>query len=229
MTDVIEGTATEDSGWNGEDQSSPVTYPESPANPHNHRFTVSMNGQGPMVVVRGNTAEEIRAGFDELEGSGFGAYIAAFWAGVQAAKNMAQGLGAAPAQGAPQAPVQGFQAPPAQQFQGPNTPPPFGPNVSVPQAPGFQPQGGFQAPPAQQWGGGGQQQGERKEYPAPQGWYRLNGARKEQVDAVAGQAGIPKGNPSKGGHYNFFGLPQKSWYCSPQAAQAFAQFNPVPA
>lgn len=213
--------------YDGEpEQSEGVSFPELPDNPHNHRFTISVDGRGPMIVVRGNTARETREAFEELVNGGV---AAAAQAAYQAFKN-------APA---PQAMPQGGPF-------GQPTPPPFGPNVSVPQAPGYQGPPAPQAPawggqpqaPAQQWGGGGQQaQGERKQYPAPQGWYKLNvpfPGGTDQLHAAAAAAGIPKGQPGKGGMYNFWGLtpggqPGKAWYCAPQVAQAFAQFTPMPA
>lgn len=147
MTTEIE--QTED--WNDVEQSAAAAYPEFPSNPHNHKYTISMNGQGPMVVIRGNTAEEINAAADELREKNVGAMLGSFWQEFKAAAMVANGLGGAtpvPAQAGPPAP------------QGAPTPPPFGPNVSVPGAPGYA--GAPQAPmppqaPAPQWGG--QQQG----------------------------------------------------------------------
>lgn len=219
MTEVIDTTATEDTGWSGEPETDGTTYPEFPKNPANHRFTVSLDGRGPMVVVRGNTAEEIKAGYDELEESGFGAYAAAFWAGVQAAKNMAQGLGATPIPPAQQAPAQGFQQAPQGQFQ--QQGPPFGPNVSVPGAPGFMgQQGGFA--PQQNFAPQGPQ--------LPPGWYKLNVPfpQKGAFDGIVAQYNIQKGDPTRGGQVSFQKA-NKSWYCSPEVAQAFAQFSPTPA
>jgi hypothetical protein len=133
--------------WDGAPERDPeVSCPEFPGNPHNHRYTISMDGRGPMVVIRGNTAEEINAAADELRETTVGAMLGSFWQEFKAAAMVANGLGGAtpvPAQAGPPAPPQG--AP---------TPPPFGQNVSVPQAPGYV---GPPQAPAPQWGG--QQQG----------------------------------------------------------------------
>lgn len=221
MTDAV-GPDTEAESW-GEDApemgvTMRATFPEYPYKLADHVYTWSPKlPDGSMMVIRSQTAE----GLAEA---------------AEAVAAVAQRLGAAwrAATGAPQAPApvpqgqfpgaapQQFNQQPAQPF----------PNQPFPGQPAWRqagtPQGG-----GQQWGGGGAQQGQRKEYPAPQGWYRISG-QKAQVDGIAGQFGIPKGNPNKGGKYNFFGLTPsgeagKSWYCAPEVAQAFAQLNPVPA
>lgn len=204
-----------------------ATYPEHSYKLADHVYTWSPKlPDGSMLVFRSQSASGL----------------------VQAVKDMGPLAGQLRAAwqdvvGAPQAPAQGgFPQ------QTAATPPPFGPNVSAPQAPGYQgppapqaPQwGGQQQAPAQQWGGGQPQQaqsGQKPAYPAPQGWYKLNvpyPKGTEQLHALATQLQIPKGNPSKGGVYNFFGLspsgaPGKAWYCAPEAAHAFAQFTPMPA
>lgn len=206
--------------WEGEDaQEAPAfggaTYPEYSYSLADHVYTWSPKlPDGSMLVVRANSADALAEAAEALVP--IAGRLRAAWQAVTGSS--------APA---PQAPVQASQGQPN---WNPQMPPP---NQPYPGQPAWQQAGAPQAQPAPQWGGG-QQQGQRKEYPAPQGWLRLNGARKEQVDAIAQQMGIPKGNPNKGGAYNFFGLtpggqPGKSWYCSPQAAQAFAQFNPMPA
>lgn len=198
-----------------------VTYPEYPHSLSNHTYTWSPKlPDGSMLVIRSQTADGLVEAVDSMVP--FAARLKAAWQGVL---------------GTPQ------PAPQAPQYQSPQTPPPFGPNVSAPQAPGYQ------GPPVQQapqWGatqapayGGGAPQGQqqRKEYPAPQGWFKLNvpfPGGKDQLHALAASVGIPKGNPNKGGAYNFFGLspsgqPGKAWYCAPEAAQAFAQFTPMAA
>jgi hypothetical protein len=211
-------TEQDSQDWNEEDQAAPApggaTYPEYPYSLADHVYTWSPRlPDGSMMVIRSNTAEGLAEATEAL---------AAVTGRLRAAWAQATGV---------PVPVNQFPA---------QTAPPFGPNVSVPQAPGYQgppvpaaPQwGGAPQPPAQpQWGGQQAAQGQRKEYPAPQGWYRLTG-QKAQVDTVAQLAGVPKGNPGKGGMYNFFGLtpsgqPGKAWYCDPQVAQVFAQLNPV--
>lgn len=214
MTDVTTETVgpdTEAEGW-GED--SPA-YPEFPGNPHNHRFTVSMNGQGPMVVVRGNTAEEVNAAWQELEEHATGAIMGNAWAALKAAAALANGLGASPVPaGAPVAP----------QTPGVPTPPPFGPNVSVPAAPGFQGNQGFAPPPAAP---AGPQNAEYKNA----GWYRLDVPfpKKGQFDGIVAQYQLRKGRPSEGGSYSFNSKGEKAWYVSPEVAGAFPMFSPMPA
>jgi hypothetical protein len=214
MTDTMpeQTTDEQETGW-GEDAA--VSYPEHPSNPHNHRFTISFDGRGPMVVVRGNTAQEIIAGFQELEEAAAGAAMGNSWASIKAAAAVASGLGATPVPpGAPAAP----QAP------GMPTPPPFGPNVSIPGAPGFQGNPGFPQPPAPP--------------AAPQtppeygqaGWYRLNVPFKQKgtFDGITAQYQMRKGRPSEGGQFSF-NKADKSWYVDPQYAGCFPQFSPVPA
>jgi hypothetical protein len=222
MTDTMpEQTDSED--WSDVEQSADaVSYPEFPENPRNHRFTISFDGRGPMVVVRGNTAAEIIAGFQELEQSAAGAAMGNAWASVKAAAAVASGLGATPVPtGAPAAP----QAP------GVPTPPPFGPNVSVPGAPGFQGNPGFPAPPAPpagQWSGQAQQgQGNRGPKPRPADWpqvYKIDvpfqqkdafkAYREQYKDHFKGKLAW-----AGGGGYWVHG----------DVAQALAQYNPVPA
>lgn len=196
-----------------------VSYPSFPENPHNHRFTVSFDGRGPMVVVRGNTAAEVIAGFKELEDAAAGAAMGNAWASLKAAAAVASGLGATPvAPGAPATP----QAP---QMPGAPTPPPFGPNVSVPGAPGFVGNPGFTPPPAPA--------AQPNEY-AQKGWYRLDVpfVKKGEFEAICGQYQMRKGRPSEGGQFSFnkgdrFGI--KGWHVDPQYAGAFPMFGPVPA
>lgn len=155
-----------------------VTYPEYTDNPHNHRFTISLApDKPPFIVVRGQTATEITAAFNELEASGVYANLAAAWASLKAQGTIGQGLGpvspvgaSTPAPGPVAGPVT-YAPAPGQQAQ--PAPPPFGPNVSVPSAPGYQgpPVQQQYAPPPQQGGWGGQQaSGPRDPKPRPQGW-----------------------------------------------------------
>jgi hypothetical protein len=216
MTDTTTETVgpdTEAEGW-GDD--SPAGYPEFPGNPHNHRFTISMDGRGPMIVVRGNTAQEIKAGFQELEDSGTGAFIGNAWAAIKAAAAVANGLGATPvAPGAP-APVQPMPLPQSPQAQYPVGPP------APPQGP---------APAAWQNAGAPAQQGpQNQEYKNAQ-WYRLDVPypQKAKFDALVAQYGMQKGRPSEGGSYSFNSKGEKAWYVSPQFAGGFSQFSPMPA
>lgn len=216
MTDVTTETTvgpdTEAEGW-GED--SAVSYPEAPDNPHNHRFTISFDGRGPMVVVRGNTAEDVIAAYQELENHAVGAAMGNAWAALKASAAIANGLGATPVPaGAPALP----QAP------GVPTPPPFGPNVSVPQAPGFQGNPGFQAPPAPP-----AVQDNAPEF-RQNSWYRLTVPfpKKGAFDAIVAQYQMKKGRPSEGGLVSF-NKADKSWYVAQSHAGAFGDFSPMPA
>jgi hypothetical protein len=208
-------TETED--WGDVEQSADsATYPEFPANPHNHRYTISMNGQGPMLVIRANTGADIQAAAEELEDAAVGAAIGRAWAAFKAGAAMGNGLQATPVPaGAPAAP----QAP------GMPTPPPFGPNVSVPQAPGYAGAPGMPvpppAPPAVQNNSPEFQQA---------GWYRLNVPFKQKgaFDGIVAQYQMRKGRPSEGGQVSF-NKADKSWYVDPQYAGAFGQFTPMPA
>ncbi|MFG3509688.1 hypothetical protein ACGF5F_29770 [Streptomyces sp. NPDC047821] len=210
MTDTMP-EQTED--WSDVEQSADATYPEYPANPHNHRYTISMNGQGPMVVVRGNTAEEINAAWQELEEKATGAIMGSAWASIRAAAQLANGLGASPAPAGPpampQAPA-GMPVPPPPGV--PGTAPAAWQNVGAPPPP---------APPA-----------------APQaspeyrqaGWYRLSVPypQKSQFDAIVAQHQLRKGRPSEGGQLSW-NKAEKSWMAAPDIAGYFQQFNPVPA
>jgi hypothetical protein len=213
MTDTMPEQTTDEQGWDGDAPA--VTYPEGPDNPHNHRFTISFDGRGPMVVVRGNTAADIIAAYQELEQSAAGAAMGNAWASIKAAAAVASGLGATPVPaGAPAAP----QAP------GMPVPPPFGPNVSVPGAPGFQGNAGFPAPPMPP-----AVQSNTPEY-QQNGWYRLNVPfqKKGAFDGIVAQYQVRKGRPTEGGSLSF-NKADKSWYVSPQVAGAFGEFSPMPA
>lgn len=216
MTDTMPeqlADAEQETGW-GED--SAVAYPEFPGNPHNHRFTISIDGRGPMLVVRGNTVAEVSAAFEELEDAGAGAAIGRAWAAVKAGAALGNGLGATPVAGAPGAP----QMP---------TPPPFGPNVSAPGAPGFQGNPGFPPPPAPAapQGGYGQQAGGRAQpKQRPMDWpqvYKISIARGDtsfkQYREQNQQFFKGKVQWAGGGDYWIHG----------EVAQAVAQWNPVPA
>jgi hypothetical protein len=213
MTDTV-APDVEAEGWEPEDGAAfgGATYPEYPYSLADHVYTWSPKlPDGSMLVIRASTAEALAEAAEA---------VAPLAGRLRAAWQIAVGQPAAPQ-----------AVPPAMQSQpnyNPQMPPP---NQPYPGQPAWQ-QGGA-APAAPQWGGGQQAQAPAKEaYPAPQGWYRLNvpyPGGKDQLHALAQSQGIPKGNPAKGGAYNFFGAPTKAWYCSPQAAPALAQFNPMPA
>lgn len=220
VTDTVDTTATEDTDWEPENENS--SFPEVVPNPHNHTYTWSPKlPDGSMLVIRSQTAQGLVEATEAM--APHAARLKAAWGSIV---------------GQPQAPApQGMPA--AMQSQpnfNPQMPPP---NQPFPGQPAWQQAGAPQAQTAPQWGAPAQtpQQAARKEYPAPAGWYKLNvpfPGGKDQLHALATQLGIPKGNPSKGGVYNFFGLspsgqPGKAWYCAPEAAQAFGQFTPMPA
>jgi hypothetical protein len=216
MTDVMPETVAPDAETESWGDDSTVTYPEAPDNPHNHRFTISFDGRGPMVVVRGNTAEDVIAAYQELENHAVGAAMGNAWAALKASAAIANGLGATPVPaGAPALP----QAP-----QGVPTPPPFGPNVSVPAAPGYQGAPAMPAPPAPP-----AVQNNAPEF-QQNGWYRLNVPfpKKGAFDAVVAQYQMKKGRPTEGGLVSF-NKADKSWYVAPSHAGAFGEFSPMPA
>ncbi|MFF6988336.1 hypothetical protein [Streptomyces sp. NPDC010273] len=189
---------TEAEGWN--DSADGESFPEYPANPHNHRFTLSMNGQGPMIVVRANTGEEAKEAFEELEDAGTGAAIGRAWAAIRAGAALGNGLGATP-------------VPVVQDAPGVPVPPPVA--AGVPAPPPLPP-----APAVQNRG---------TEY-AGAGWYRLNVPFKSKAafDGIVAQYQMRKGRPSEGGNLSF-NKDDKSWYVSPEYAGAFNQFSPMPA
>ncbi|MFC5799089.1 hypothetical protein [Streptomyces formicae] len=153
--------------WSDVERDAAAAYPEFPGNPHNHVYTVSMNGQGPMIVVRGNTPQEVNERFQALLDAGVTTLAASVYSHMKAEMNVAQGLG-------PVSPAPAPQGPPAPP-QGAPTPPPFGPNVSVPGAPGYVgppvPQAPMPpAPPRGQWSGQAAQGGNRGPQPRPADW-----------------------------------------------------------
>lgn len=200
MTDTPEAVEPDNEAEGWDDSADGESYPEYPANPHNHRYTISMNGQGPMLVVRANTAAEAKEAFEELEDAGTGAAMGRAWAAVRAGAALGNGLGATPAPAAPAAP--GVPVPPPVAAGVPAPPPP-------PAAPAVSNRGA--------------------EY-AQAGWYRLNVPypKKAEFDGITAQYGMRKGRPSEGGQYSFH-KDTKSWYVDPQYAGAFPQFSPVPA
>lgn len=214
MTDVTTETVgpdTEAEGW-GDD--APATYPEMPSNPHNHRFTISMDGRGPMVVVRGNTAEEVNAGFQELEAAATGAVMGNAWASIKAAAMLANGVG-------PVTPVAAPQGAPAP------VPLPQAPQAQYPAGPPALPQG---QPPAAWQNAGLPAQQPSQEY-RQAGWYRLTVPypKKAEFDGICAQYQLRKGRPSEAGGQYSFQKADKSWYVAPDVAGAFPQFQPVPA
>lgn len=196
-------------GW--DDAADGASYPEFPANPHNHRFTISIDSRGPMLVIRANTGAEIQTAAEELEDGATGAALGRAWAAFKAGAALGNGLGATAAPAAPMPPQGMPQA---------ATPPPFGPNVSVPQAPGYQVPPPPPAPAVQNNSAEYQQNG----------WYRLNVPFKQKpvFDGIVAQYQLRKGRPTEGGQLSF-NKADKSWYVSPDVAGAFGQFSPMPA
>ncbi|MFJ2176382.1 hypothetical protein ACIOHE_26260 [Streptomyces sp. NPDC087851] len=128
-------------------------FPEHHPNPHNHIYTISMNGQGPMIVVRGNTPAEINERFQSLLDGGVTTLAASVFSHMKAEMAVASGVG-------PVSPAPAPQAPPAPPAPGggvnynPAAPPPGVPgtapaawqNAGAPPAPSAAPQGQWGAP-----------------------------------------------------------------------------------
>lgn len=212
----------QDTNWGeNEEQSAPETtprYPEHPSNPHNHRFTVSMDNRGPMVVVRANTATEVNEAFQELETAGTTGVLAGVFSHLKAEMQVAQGLG-------PVTPVQAPQGAPV----APQAP-------AMPQAPQFPTMGTMgqqmaQQGPPPQWAApaaipqqGGNSRGPK---PRPADWpqvYKIDvpfnakdqfkAFREENKDYFKGKI-----QWAGGGGYWVHG----------DVAQSLGNFNPVPA
>jgi hypothetical protein len=225
MTDTMpEQTAEAPEDWSDVEQSANgATYPEAPDNPHNHRFTISFDGRGPMVVVRGNTAEDVIAAYQELENHAVGAAMGNAWAALKASAAIANGLGATPVPQGPAAPAN-FANP-----QGSMTPPalPQAPQAQYPAGPPALPQG--QAPAAWQNAGAPQQQPSQEYRQA--GWYRLMVPfpKKGEFDGICAQYQLRKGRPTEPGGQYSFQKADKSWYVAPDVVGCFPMFNPMPA
>jgi hypothetical protein len=192
----------DDGGW-AEATGKDATFPETPQNPHNHVYTWSPKlPDGSMLVVRANTPADLVGAVQAL--APLAAQLKAAWTAVV---------------GQPQ------QAPPAAQGgvnYNPQMPPPNQPFAGQP---AWQ-QAGAQQAPQQQWAPPAPQGGAQ----VPQGWYKLTVPypQKATFDAIVQQYNFRKGDPNNGGQVSWQKA-VKSWYCSPEVAQAFAQFNPVSA
>lgn len=213
MTDTPEAVEpdAEAEGWG--DDSPTVTYPETPDNPHNHAYTLSLTPkEPPFLVVRASTPDELKATLDGLETSGTMAAIGAAWAAYKGHATLGAGMG-------PTTPV---PAPPG----APVPPPPPAPGVPG-QAPAAWQNAGAPAlpppPPAPV------AQDNSAEY-RQAGWYRVNVPypKKATFDGIVTQYQMRKGRPTEGGQLSF-NKADKSWYVDPQYAGAFGQFSPVPA
>jgi hypothetical protein len=213
-------TGGEDSGWDGATGANvapTATYPEYPYSLADHVYTWSPKlPDGSMLVIRSQTADGLVEAVETV--APLAQRLTAAWRAVAAqpqAPAMAGGF-------QPAAAPQQFNQQPAQPF----------PNQPFPGQPAWQQAGAPQAP-APQWGGGGQQAGERKEGPAPQGRYKLNGARKEQVDASPRRR-VPEGQPEQGRRVQLLraegGLGRRPGTGSKAGVvQGFAQYNPMAA
>lgn len=202
---------SDDSGW-GEATGEPVnvhpavTYPEAPANPHNHTYTWSPKlPDGSMLVIRAGTPDELVSAVEAM--APLAQRLRTAWEAVT-------GRPAAPAAPAPQGQFQ----PQGGVNYNPQTPPP---NQPFPGQPAWQQAGAPQAP--QQWAPPAQQGAQ-----VPQGWYKLTVPfpQKGAFDAIVQQYNFTKGDPGRGGQVSWQKA-VKSWYCAPEIAPAFAQFNPV--
>lgn len=67
-------------------------FPDHHPNPHNHIFTISMDGRGPMIVVRGNTPENVNERFQALQDAGTTAIAAAVYSHMKAEMAVANGV-----------------------------------------------------------------------------------------------------------------------------------------
>jgi hypothetical protein len=215
MSDNVVDTDTEAEGW----EEPKGAYPEFPENPRNHIYTVSMDGRGPMIVVRGNTPQEVNERYQALLDGGVTTVAASVYSHMKAEMAVASGVG-------PVSPVPALQGPPAPP-QGP-TPPPFGPNVSVPGAQGYAGPPALPQPPAQ-WAPPPAAVQVPSEY-QQHGWYKLTvpWPKKDEMAGIVAQYQLRKGRPSEGGKVSW-NKADKSWYVAPDVAGAFPQFSPVPA
>ncbi|WP_327719857.1 hypothetical protein OG381_34280 [Streptomyces sp. NBC_00490] len=201
MTDHADAVEpdNEAEGWDGTVDG--VSYPETPDNPHNHPYTLSLTPkEAPFLVVRASTEGELKERLDSLETSGTMAAIGAAWSAYKGHATLGAGMGpTTPVPAAPAAP--GVPAPPPMPGAPAMPPPPAAPAVSNRTA----------------------------EY-AQAGWYRLNVPFKDKAtfDGITAQYGMTKGRPSEGGQFSFH-KDTKAWYVHPQYAGAFPQFSPVPA
>lgn len=194
-----------------------ASYPEHPSNPHNHVYTVSMDGRGPMIVVRGNTPAEVTERFQALMDGGVTTVAASVYSHMKAEMAVAQGVG-------PVSPVAAPAGPPAPPAFPQGPPAPGGVPGTAPAA--WQNAGAPTPPPAPAAPAGPS----NAEY-AQAGWYRLDVPfpKKGQFDGICAQYQMKKGRPSEGGSYSFNSKGEKAWYVHPQYAGAFPMFSPVPA
>ncbi|UQA91613.1 hypothetical protein [Streptomyces halobius] len=229
MTETTPAPVESDEDWSQVEQDAQAVYPETPLNPHNHLFTISMDSRGPMIVVRANSAQEINDRFQELEDAGTTTMLASIYSHLKAEMTLAQGAG-------PVTPVPAPQGPPAPAPPAPNGGVNYNPQVPPPGVPGTAPAAwqnvGAPTPPApaqQQWGnnGGGQNGNSRNgPKPRPTDW--------PQVYKIT----VPRGDDSFKnyreqnqqffkGKIRFAGNGQ--YWVAGDVVQSLGNWNPVPA
>lgn len=195
-----------------------VSYPDASARPsrENHLITISITpNKAPMVVVRGDSAEEILGLFEELENGGVYIQMAAAEQALKGstppAEMVMQQLGAtvvAQQPGVAPWDQPGIAGPPVPSAG----PPPFG-----------APMGGYQQPAQPSWGAPA---GPAPLAPPP-GWFRVKipYAQKAAGDAIIAQ--VKAANMYR--DHMKWDKATKTWLVSPQVAQGFAQWGPSPA
>jgi hypothetical protein len=195
-----------DNGWaeatgvNALNAQHQATYPEYPYSLADHVYTWSPKlPDGSMLVIRAQSADNLLKAVEDA---------------LPVVQRVMTAWRAATGQ--PQAPT---PAPQGGVNYNPQTPPP---NQPFPGQPAWQ-QAGAPATPAPQWAPPAQQGAQ-----VPQGWYKLTVPfpQKASFDAIVAQYNFTKGDPGRGGQVSWQKA-VKSWYCAPEIAQAFAQFNPV--
>ncbi|MGI5400604.1 hypothetical protein ACQEVG_14320 [Streptomyces sp. CA-135486] len=224
MTEVApEGV--DESGWEAPERDAAVSYPESPANPHNHRYTLSYDPQKPpFLVVRASTIQELQDAFQELEEGGVYAAMGNAWRVMKAQASVGAGLGPTTPVSAPPAAVQPVPLPQAPQAQYPQ------PAQTQPGVPGTAPAqwqnvGAPPPPPPAQGGfnGGSGNRAEPKPRPPWPQVFRISIARGDTSfkDYRAANQQYFKGKVAwaGGGDYWIHG----------EVVQSVAQWNPVPA
>lgn len=205
MTDTTPEAAQET--WDDDERVTGMnhaTYPEYPYSLADHVYTWSPKlPDGSMLVIRSQTADGLIKAVQDM--GPLAGQLRAAWQAVTGG-------------GAPQTPA-AVPVPQGVNYN-PQMPPP---NQPYPGQETWQQAGAPQAP---QWGGGQPQNGPG----LPAGWYRLNVPfpQKAAFDAIVSQNNFRKGDPGRGGQVSWR-KEQKFWACSPEIAQAFAQFSPVPA
>lgn len=193
-----------------------VPGPDDPDVRANHLYTISFEpgNKPPMVVVRGDSAAQIRSLLQELSTGGVFAAIGNALAEFRTHGAVGAGLG-------PTTPVPP-QAPPApaaqaQQWQA-------GPPVPSPGQPPFggAPQGWQNPAPANGWGGQQAAPAAAAPVAVPQGWYQVHVPYPQKGDFDMIKPNIPRGELK-------WDKANKRWLVSPTYAGMLARWNPSPA